>query len=419
MTGVRRCRPSTIAVSVCLLTGALSVNAASQVTPAAAPYACTQPTGGDPNRPFPVCEVRSVITRGPYLSAPTDTSATIVWMTDLPSHSKVVYGMGEALDREAVPSRDGMTPVGRLHSVRLTGLRPGQTYQYRVVSTPVLELNSYWSKKGLESRSEPHTFTTFDPRKSTASFVSISDTHESVARIDSIMQKVDWSKTDFLVHTGDAFNGVTSEAQVWDRWLTPMIKGGLSRGKPLIFARGNHDTRGGFARELTEHVPIEEGRFYYTRDIGPLHLLVIDTGEDKDDTTQVYARLNLMQEYRAKELAWLRQHTQSSTRLHEAPFRVVVMHQPHWGWLGGDNERERAAWTAAANEARVDLVIAGHRHRFSLTPAGCPDGNTYPILVVGQDQVARVDASTREIRVVVIDRDGSTVSDFTVPRARR
>ena len=109
-------------------------------------YTCTQPTGGDANRPHPVCEIKPVITRGPYLSAPTDTSATITWMTDLPSHSKVIYGSGNALDREAVPLRHGMTMVATLHSVRLTGLRPGQTYQYKLVSTPVLELNSYWSK---------------------------------------------------------------------------------------------------------------------------------------------------------------------------------------------------------------------------------------------------------------------------------
>jgi hypothetical protein len=147
--------------------------------------------------------------------------------------------------------------------------------------------------------------------------------------------------------------------------------------------------------------------------------MVVDTGEDKDDTTQVYAGLNLMQEYRARELAWFEQHVRSSGRVREAPFRVVVMHQPHWGWLGGDNERNRAAWTALASEARVDLVIAGHRHRFSLTPAGGPDGNTYPILVVGQGQVARVDASPTDIRVVVVGSDGAVVSEFTVPRARR
>jgi predicted phosphodiesterase len=401
------------ALALALLVAFGAVDAYAQNAPA---YACTQPTGGDPNRPHPVCDVRPVITHGPYLSAPTDTSVTIVWMTDLPSHSRVLYGTGDVLSSEAVPHRHGMAPVGTLHSVRLTGLQPGQTYRYQVASTPVLELNTYWPKKGRELLSETWTFTTFDRRKPTASFISISDTHESPARIDSIMQKVDWSRIDFLVHTGDAFNGVTSEEQVWTRWLDPLIRGGLRQSKPLIFARGNHDTRGPFARELERYVPIEEGRFYYTRDAGPVHLLVIDTGEDKADSTQVYARLNRMQAYRAEQLAWLTQHTQSSARLQEAPFRVVVMHQPTWGWLSGDNEATQAAWTAAANAAGVDLVIAGHRHRYSLTPAGSPAGNNYPILVVGQGQYARVDAAAAEMRVTVFDRDGATVHAFVVTR---
>ena len=135
-----------------------------------------------------------------------------------------------------------------------------------------------------------------------------------------------------------------------------MIKGGLGSSKPLIFARGNHDTRGSFAREIERYVPIEEGRFYYTRDVGPVHLLIIDTGEDKPDSTQVYARLI--------------------------------------------------------------LVIAGHTHRYSLTPAGSASGNTYPILTVGQGQLAKVHATTTEIRVTVVDRDGSVVNTFTVAKAK-
>jgi predicted phosphodiesterase len=384
----------------------------------AAEYRCTQPTGGDANRPHPVCDVKPVITHGPYLSAPTDTSATMVWMTNLPSHSKVIYGMDGRLDKEVVPTRHGMAPVGTVHSVRLTGLQPGRTYSYRVVSTPVLELTSYWPKKGMEAQSEPHSFTTFDRTKASVSFVSISDTHESPPRIDSIMRQIDWAKTDFLVHTGDAFNGLTSEDQLWTKWLDPIIAGGIGHSKPFIFARGNHDTRGGFARELERYVPIEEGRFYYARDMGPVHLLVIDTGEDKHDSTQVYARLNWMEEYRRQELAWLERHTQTSARLKEAPFRIMVMHQPRWGWLADDNQSAQAAWTAAANKAKVDLVIAGHTHRYSLTPAGSPTGNNYPILVVGQGQLAKVDVSRDEIHIVVLDRDGSTLNDFRVPRAK-
>jgi hypothetical protein len=94
------------------------------------------------------------------------------------------------------------------------------------------------------------------------------------------------------------------------------------------------------------------------------------------------------------------------------------MHQPHWGWLSGDNPAARAEWTAAANDAKIDLVIAGHRHRFSITPAGSADGNSYPIVVVGQGQLARVEATATEIRVSVVGSDGTTVGDLTVPRSR-
>lgn len=401
-------------VAFCLTAGS-PVVALGQDTTLTSRYTCTHPTGGSANRPHPVCDVHAVITHGPYISAPTDTSATIVWMTDLPSHGKVVYGTGEGLDMEAVPARDGMLPVGTLHSVDLTGLQPGTTYSYRVVSTPVLDLTAYWPTTGLESQSETYRFETFDERKTTASFVVMTDTHGDVAQIDSLLREVDWSRTDFLVHDGDAFSAVTSEAQLWDTWLDPLIAGGLGHSKPLVFVRGNHDTRGRFARRLKDYVPIIEQRFYFSRDVGPLHLVVLDTGEDKPDSTQVYAGLNRMGPYRERELAWLERHIRTSPTLEAAPFRILVMHAPDWGWLSGGGA-EREVWTAAANAAKVDLVISGHMHRYSFTPAGGPEGNSYPILVVGRGQLAKVDVTENELRVTVVAEDGSTVGSFTLPR---
>jgi hypothetical protein len=185
-------RTSRIVSSAVLASLAFAVTAPAQIAPAAvAPPSCTQPTGGDANRPFPVCDVKPAIVHGPYLSAPTETSATIIWSTDIPSHSRVRFGTDGSLDREASSARDGMATVGRLHTVRLTGLVPGQRYQYRVASTPVLELNTYWPKKGIEAESGTFSFTTFDRRKPTVSFASISDTHASIPRIDSLMRKIE------------------------------------------------------------------------------------------------------------------------------------------------------------------------------------------------------------------------------------
>jgi predicted phosphodiesterase len=126
-----------------------------------------------------------------------------------------------------------------------------------------------------------------------------------------------------------------------------------------------------------------------------------------------------MAEYRERELTWFHNEIRTSERLQNAPFRILLMHQPRWGWLGGsDLSAARARWTTAANEAKVDLVIAGHTHRFSLTPAGGPRGNEYPILVVGQGDVARVEATENEIHVTVVAQDGTIRTEFSVSRRK-
>jgi predicted phosphodiesterase len=368
------------------------------------------------SEPYKVFDTRPVITQGPYLVASSDTSTTIVWLTDTPSHSKVKFGRGAglaaaALTQTAEPQQDGLVPVGLRHVVHLTGLEPGVTYSYQVVSTRVVKLKAYWPDKGVATESPVFRFTTLDSKRPTTSFSVVADTHEDIPRIRALNKIIDWNSTEFLVHTGDAFHWIDSEEQLFRNWLEPTLAG-LANTKPLMYARGNHELRGPFARQLFDYVPNVDGRFYFARDAGPVHLLVIDTGEDKPDDTNVYADLNRTIAYRAAELAWLREHVRTAPRMRSAPFRVVVMHQPNWGWLADGN----AAWIEAANGAGVDLVIAGHRHRFSYTAPGPAVPYKYHLLVVGQDQVARVNATATELRVEVVGTDGKVVHTLAIPR---
>jgi acid phosphatase type 7 len=364
------------------------------------------------SQPFIVHDTRSVIMQGPYLVDPTETGVTVMWLTDTPSQAMVRFGAGEALDRQADTPEHGLLPVGTLHAVRLDHLEPGTTYRYQAVATRVVKLNAYWPEKGLPAESPVASFTTFDRRKPAVSFSVVTDTHELVSRIDALMKAVDWTTTDFLAHVGDAFDWLQGEDQVFSRWLTPIGKG-LARTKPLVYARGNHEWRGPFARMLFPYVPIREGRFYYTREHGPLSLTVLDTGEDKPDDTNVYSRLNRSEPYLTDELRWLEQTAKADARFRAAPFRVVLMHQPKWGsMLDG-----QARWVAAANAAGVDLVIAGHEHKFRRAAPGV-DGASFTTLVLGQDQLARVDATAQEIRVMVTTATGELVDSFTVPRRK-
>ncbi|MBO5269618.1 MAG: serine/threonine protein phosphatase, partial [Clostridia bacterium] len=67
------------------------------------------------------------------------------------------------------------------------------------------------------------------------------------------------------------------------------IAAGVTKGRiPVVFARGNHDTRGKYAERLANHTPTDNGRSYYSVRLGKLWMLVLDCGEDKNDDHAEY-----------------------------------------------------------------------------------------------------------------------------------
>lgn len=360
-------------------------------------------------KPFVVHETKPAITHGPYLLSPTETSATIVWLTDTPSHSKVVYGTGGQLTHVAEPHEHGLMPVGTRHAVHITGLEPGRTYQYRAVSTQVVKLLGHHSEKGGSIESPVYSFTTLDRKKAAYSFSAVTDLHGDLGRIGRLMGRIDWKGTEFLACLGDTVSQIESDEMLWSRWLGPVSKA-LAHTRPMMYVRGNHETRGAAARSLMQHVPIPEGRFYYTRDHGPVHFIVLDTGEDKDDKVPAYSGLNRFREYKEEEYAWFKQHVATDRRVAEAPFRILLMHAPNWGWT----DNQSAKWTELANKAGIDLAISGHTHRFAHHEPGA-QGNRYHQLVIGPEDFARVDVTAGELKVTVTRGDGS-VTEFKIPR---
>ena len=386
----------------------LAVLACMQVNAYAVPVGQASTADDDANAPYKVYGATPAIVMGPLLLDMADDSVVVEWMTDAPSDAKVIYGE-DALDHEAVPQTDGLIPVGTQHRVVLRGLKPGHAYRYRVASRRVVALKPYWPERGQTAQSDIHRFTTFDPSKATASFVSITDTHENVERVDALMAMARSRLVDFVAHTGDGLHYAVSENQLKDKFLGP-VADGLRGDVPLIYARGNHEYRGEFARSLGAYLHAQEDRYYYTRDDGPLHLVVVDTGEDKPDATNVYAGLNDLRAYRQEEFAWFGR-ALGEARTRTAPFTVVLGHDPEWGWLDGGG----VEWTQRANAAKVDLFIAGHLHRYERVKPG-ERGNGFTVLALGQDQIARVEADARQLRVTVTDREGKTVDTFTLER---
>lgn len=363
------------------------------------------------NRPYPVFDATPAITMSPLVMDVSETSAVIMWMTDSPAGARVRYGEN-GLDQLAVPQSDGLVPVDTWHRVVIDGLKPGHTYRYRVESRRVVEVRPYWPEMGQTVKGDVHQFTTLDRGKHETRFAFITDTHEDVDRIKALMDMIAENPVDFVVDGGDIVNYAVDKSQLRHKFFGP-VSDALKGRVPLLYVRGNHEERGAFARDMNRYLHAQNGRYYFTRDAGPLHLVVVDTGEDKPDATNVYAGLNNMRDYKRRQREWFARALRAG-RVSTAPFTVILGHQPHWGWSDG----HRAEWTRLANAAKVDLFIAGHDHRFGFIKAG-ERGNDFPILIVGQDQVAHVRADERRIEVTVTGRDGKVVKRFDVQRRHK
>lgn len=370
------------------------------------------------NAPYPVLDATPAITQPPLVLDVSDTSAEIEWMTGAAADARVRYGR-HALDHVAIPETDGLIPVGRVHRVIIRGLEPGHTYQYQAISRRVVQLRPYWPEMGKAVSSDVHTFTTLSATKASTSFAFFTDTHERLGRIKVMTDLIHREPVDFVVDGGDIVNWVQGGDQLREKFLDPVAKA-LAGTTPLLYVRGNHENRGPYARSLGKYLYAQDGHYYYTRDAGPLHLVVVDTGEDKPDATNVYAGLDDMRDYKRAERAWFAKVLADEPRTRTAPFTVVLAHQPDWGWSYGSGKPTAMAganadWMKLANNADVDLMIAGHVHRFEFIKPG-EQGNDFPILVVGINQVARVDATANSLAVTVTDKQGKVIKTFTLKR---
>jgi hypothetical protein len=91
-------------------------------------------------------QAASVVISNVASSNVANTSATITWTTDKPSTSQVAYGTTTAYGPPTPLNSSQVTG----HSVTLTGLNPGTTYNYQVIS----------SVTGFTARSSNYTFKT-------------------------------------------------------------------------------------------------------------------------------------------------------------------------------------------------------------------------------------------------------------------
>lgn len=237
----------------------------------------------------------------------------------------------------------------KIHSVRVP-YEHLRNNSYRVGSVRVIEEFSYGSRLGTEVKSEEYTLTYNGSENQT--WLVISDWH---TMLSEAYRAIDYlGEYDSVIFLGDSAPNVDYEDDVIKNTLQFM--GRISGGeKPAIYVRGNHETRGAYANDLPSALGLDE--LYYTLDFGPYSFIVLDSGEDKEDSHSEYGGLTAYGDYRKDMVEWLKTAEVNNDKV------IALSHA--WEISQVENELAVTGWNEI-DRMGARIMLSGHSHRCAL-----------------------------------------------------
>ena len=166
-----------------------------------------------------------------------------------------------------------------------------------------------------------------------------------------------------------------------DLWVLFKICSEAARGeKPVVFSRGNHDTRGRMAEYLPGMIGTDNGKTYFSFELPGVFGLVLDAGEDKRDFCREYGGTTCFERFRRQETKWLKQ-VYEEGKWKEAELKIALCHIPftmkHPEPFNIEEELY-AEWTGLLDKMGVEFLIAGHMHQLFVLRPGDPALLTNP-----------------------------------------
>lgn len=266
----------------------------------------------------------------------------------------------------------GLLKYGTIHKICVPGKVLDEACKYTVVFVEYKEKPPYYPK-GEETVREEYEFKPCVGNDFT--MFQFADTHGAVeVPLESYRKFVEsrgGSEADVIVLNGD-INDSSDTIECFD--VSFALAGETVHGtRPIIYSRGNHDTRGHAAELLPNYIPtvFRGGRreTFYTFRMGGLWGIVLDCGEDKYDTNVEYGGTIYFDNFRRRETEYLRAVLADAEHEWNAPgvtSRVAFCHVPfveHFKFpfdVGGEYYEE---WTKILSEMKTDVFVCGHMHK--------------------------------------------------------
>ena len=338
-------------------------------------------------------------------------------------------GIGE---NEYYDDSNGILRSGRLtHKMTVPMAELDAARSYTVRWRKMIERKPYRSEVG-EIEEYTSAFRPIDPDKERINIYNIADAHN---RVDGPINAGKYfertgEELDLLLLNGDIPNHSGDVA--YFEAIHRIAAGVTGSEIPVVFARGNHDTRGVCAELIEDYTPTDNGVSYYTFRLGPVWGIVMDCAEDKPDDHVEYAHTICCEDFRRRETRWLEALCNAEKPEYSdggIKYKIVVVHNPFTERRNPPFDIEEdtfAHWASLLREnVKPHLMICGHVHKCYVTyPGGERDAFGQPCPIVAASKLSKDDLSffvggaiTLDGNMAYVrftDNDGNIVGEETV-----
>lgn len=278
---------------------------------------------------------------------------------------------------------------------------------YTLIAEKMIERLDYYSKTG-EPVERRYAFRPIE-KTSDINVYHLADVHGYFDHAVACAEPYS-NGLDLLVLNGD----VSSASDTFDAiTLCYKISSRIAKGEiPTVISRGNHDLRGALAEQLTEYMPDSLGKSYYSFRVGCIWGLLVDTGEDKDDSNSAYGHTVCCHDFRLCVGEMIKSTIENPKEEYEADgvrYRLVISHVPFTFPKDEkifDIERELYSdWANVIKEnIKPNLMLSGHTHKCCISHPGDElDELGHPCTVVVGSELIKTEANGRIMRGAYIN----------------
>jgi hypothetical protein len=372
----------------------------------------------------------------PYLMNPVPCGMTVCFLAQGASNVVVAFGQ----DSQAAPSEIPVTGTAiegtpwTVWKTRLSKLEPRSVYQYQV----------RYELAGEKQSSAACRFNCPDPGAKSVRFIAFNDLHNNDKTLATLMQQVKPDDYEFSMLIGDCLADPSLNKNAYEvfRAWSAFLRLLNASTKPVVYVRGNHETRSSFAAKLANLFDLPnldaaqapaDAQWQFTMRAGPVYVIAMDTGEDDGfDTPETsYKNPKFWQAYRQRQVPWLKEAVTSKAAT-EAAWRIFVSHIPLYINNSHFSAPSRQYWEPVLFNARLDLELAGHDHNSRYLPGGVSYTRTtgkgdsrktetetppWPVLIGGDPSIKRatimfVHADTAKLEARMLAADGKVLAEF-------